>query len=348
MALSTEEIIEKTFLEVCPPAEAVEWLKRTRESATGKPRLLRNDNKHQEETLYLRSDAFIEFGLAKYGFNDEVAQRIYQSAGPGIRCTLLASFPGGGFDPIFSDRFLLHSSVPNEIQELCALFSNPTLSDDTLQKLLERSTPFDSLTDEQFEAIIIALAKNPRMSTPYDETYLDGYRDYSYNKVFSSAWQLAEIVPATPRWANVLYYLLENCVLPRGVNSIPMIGRWHFPTDSADKIDAGYFLRSRLADLLAADNALLGARDPALRSSFYRRFKPPEFPSWFKFAESDSEHFLDSALHNPNLWRAVNDRETLSQLSWNHPDPRSDLMMVNQFRAVEGRMQQQHPEWFND
>jgi hypothetical protein len=80
--ISTEEIIEKAFLEVCPPAEAVEWLKRTRESATEKPRLLRNDNKHQEETLYLRSDAFIEFGLARYGVNDDVAQRIYQSAGP--------------------------------------------------------------------------------------------------------------------------------------------------------------------------------------------------------------------------------------------------------------------------
>jgi hypothetical protein len=320
---------------------------RTRESATRRPLLLRNDNEHQEETLYLRNDAFIEFGLARYGVNNQIAQRIYQSAGPGIRCTLLASFPGGGFDA-FSDHFLLHSSVPNEVQELCALFSNPTLSDDTLQKLLERSAPFDSLTDEQFEPIIIALAKNPRMSTPYDETYLDGYRDYSYNRVFSSAWRLAETVPATPRWANVLNYLLSTCVTPRDLDPRAMIGRWYFPTKSADKIDAGYFLRSRLADLLAADKALLGASDPALRYSFYRRFKPTDFPSWFKFAESDSEHFLDSALHNPNLWRAKNDRETLSQLCWNHSDPQSDLMMVNQFRAVEGRMRQQHPEWFND
>jgi hypothetical protein len=56
---------------------------------------------------------------------------------------------------------------------------------------------------------------------------------------------------------------------------------------------------------------------------------------------------LDSALHNPNLWREESDRETLSQLSWNHPDARSDLMMVNQHRAVEGRMREQHPEWFN-
>ena len=64
MALSTEEIIEVAFLEVCPPSEAVDWLKRARESANKKPLLLRDDNKHQEETLYLRNDAFIEFGFA--------------------------------------------------------------------------------------------------------------------------------------------------------------------------------------------------------------------------------------------------------------------------------------------
>ena len=185
------------------------------------------------------------------------------------------------------------------------------------------------------------------MSAPYDETYLDGYSDYSYHKVFSCAWQLAATVPTTPRWANVLYYLLNTCHPPHGVDPTAMIKRWYFPTESADQVDAGYFLRSRLADLLAADKALLGARDSALRCSFYRRFRPTDFPTWFKFADSDQGHFLDSALHNPNLWREESDRETLSQLSWNHPDARSDLMMVNQHRAVEGRMREQHPEWFN-
>jgi hypothetical protein len=243
---------------------------------------------------------------------------------------------------------LLSSSVPTDTNELCALFSNPTLSDDTLVKVLERKAPFDALIDTQFESIVIALAKNPRMSTPYDETFLDGYSDYSYHKVFSAAWRLAETVPVTPRWANVLYHLLNTCVPPRDVGALAMISRWYFPTESADQIDAGFFLRSRLADLLAADKALLGSRDPALRFSFYRRFRPTDFPSWFKFAETDGEHFLDSALDNPNLWRLEGDRETLRRLSWNHPDPHSDLVMVNRFRAVEERMRQQRPEWFND
>src|SRR5271166_703553 len=92
VTLSTEEIIEGAFLEVCPPSEAVEWLKRRRESASKTPLLMRDDNKHQEEILYLRNDAFIEFGLARYGVNADIAQRIYQREHLGIRCTLLASF----------------------------------------------------------------------------------------------------------------------------------------------------------------------------------------------------------------------------------------------------------------
>lgn len=254
MTLSTEQIIEGAFLEVCPPSEAVDWLKRKRESASKTPLLMRDDNKHQEEILYLRNDAFIEFGLARYGVNAGVAQRIYERGHLGIRCTLLASFRSGGFDP-FGDRFLLHASMPTDTQELCALFSNSTLSDSILEKLLERKPPFDSLSDETFESAIIALAKNPRMSTPYDETYLDGYSDYSYHKVFSCAWQLAATVPITPRWASVLYYLLNTCQPARGVDPAAMIRRWHFPTESADRVDAGYFLRSRLADLLAADKS---------------------------------------------------------------------------------------------
>jgi hypothetical protein len=173
------------------------------------------------------------------------------------------------------------------------------------------------------------------------------YRQYSYHKVFTAAWQLAGTVPITPRWANVLYYLLINCQPPTNIDPLPMIQRWHFkPGD--DGIDAGYYLRARLGDLLAADKGLLAAPDPALRCSFYRRFRPTDFPNWYRFAESDKDYFLDSALHNPNLWRTTNDRETLRQLSWSHPDPRSDLMMVNQFNGVDRRMREQHPDWFSD
>jgi hypothetical protein len=345
-SLDTQAIIDGAFLRVCPPAEAVEWLKRTRERVQDQSFLSRTENDHQEQILYQRNDAYIEFGLARYGVNEGVATEIYLKSDLGIRCTILAYFPNGGFAR-FYDHFALGGVVPTETPELCALFSNPTLNDNVFEKLLSGKPPFGSMSEEQFEAVLIALSKNPRMSTPYDESFLDGYSEYTYNNVFTAAWQLAATVPVTPRWASVLHLLLTNCQPPISVDPRPMIQRWYLETEHSDGIDPGYYLRSRLADLLAADKGLLAARDPALRSSFYRRFGPSDFPKWFKFGESDREHFLDSALHNTNLWRSEEIRETLSQLCWNHPDPSSDLMMVNQFRAVEGRMRQQHPEWFN-
>jgi hypothetical protein len=47
--------------------------------------------------------------------------------------------------------------------------------------------------------------------------------------------------------------------------------------------------------LLATDKALLNARDPALRRSFYSRFQPVEFPAWIQFADSDQDLFGRSA-----------------------------------------------------
>jgi hypothetical protein len=347
MSLDTQTIIDGAFLQVCPPAEAVDWLRRARESANDQPFLSRSENSHQEQILYQRNDPYVEFGLARYGVNEAVATEIYLKGDLGIRCTILAHFPNGGFAR-YHDHFALGGVVPTETLELCALFSNPTLNDNIYENLLSQKTPFDSMSEEQFEAVLIALSKNPRMSTPYDDSFLDGYSEYTYNNVFTVAWQLAATVPVTPRWASVLYHLLFNSQQPTSVDPRPMIQRWYLKSQHPDGIDPGYYLRSRLADLLAADKALLGAPDSALRCSFYRRFRPSDFPKWFKFADSEREHFLDSALHNPNLWRSEKDREALSQLSWSHPDPHSDLMMVNQFRAVEGRMRKQHPEWFTD
>lgn len=53
---------------------------------------------------------------------------------------------------------------------------------------------------------------------------------------------------------------------------------------------------NRLADLFEADNALLKSKDPALRQSFYRRFNPASYQRWPDFAETEQEHFLNSAL----------------------------------------------------
>jgi hypothetical protein len=185
---------------------------------------------------------------------------------------------------------------------------------------------------------------NPRLSTPYDHSYLDGWSTYSYHSVFKAAWELAATVPNTPLWANVLYQLLRNCE-PAGFDPIPVLSRWHLLDD---KRDDGFYLRGRLADLLKADNALLNSKDPALRQSFYRRFNPVSYQRWPEFAKADEEHFLDAALWNKFLWHTAETRRDLRQLCWAHPDPHSNLHKPNFYNGRERRMREEHPEFFAD
>ena len=107
-------------------------------------------------------------------------------------------------------------------------------------------------------------------------------------------------------------------------------------------------MRTRIADLLKPDAALLTSTDAALRASFYRRFDPRRTSDWAKFAERDGEVFLEAALMNALIWKSEVDREALSQLCWDHPDPKSNMDMPNYFRARERIMQSEHPDWFSD
>src|ERR1700733_12705159 len=141
-------------------------------------------------------------------------------------------------------------------------------------------------------------------------SYLDGWSNYSHHSVFKAAWELTATVPNTPRWANVLCVLLRNCEPPpTSFDPIPVLSRWHHLQH--DQGDYGVYLRSRLADLLKADDALLNSNDPALRKVFYRRFNPASYQRWPDFEKADDEHFLDEALWNPFLWHTAETRSAL-------------------------------------
>ena len=60
--MSIQAIIDGKFLSLCPPSEAVAWLKGKRE-ATRDVRFAQ-ENKHEEETLAARNDPYVDFGLA--------------------------------------------------------------------------------------------------------------------------------------------------------------------------------------------------------------------------------------------------------------------------------------------
>ncbi len=345
--LATKAIVEGKYLSVCTAPEAVQWLKEIRKEV-GDRGWLHGERSYQEGILVQRDDPYIDFGLARYGTCHKAGKVVYGRGDVGIRCTYLAHFPNGGFG-LINDRFDLADAPPRTQDELRALVSNSSLSDKLFTDCFEKKGPLERLSEEEYQSVIFSVADNPRMVTPYDDTYLDGWSDYSYHKVFDSAWKLTESVPNTMAWASVLYHLLYRCRLPTAFDPRPVFARWHLETpDNKDHKNSGYYLRSRLADLLPADEALLKTNDGALRDSFYRRFDPHKYTQWPKFAQIDQEHFLDSALYNKNLWRTRELRDALNKLCWDHPDPGAHMDMQNSFQAHDATMRKEHPDWFAD
>jgi hypothetical protein len=345
---TTEQIIEAKYLSVCSPSEAVEWLKQRRIENSG-----RANTCYEEETLERRNDPYIDFGLARYGTCTTVARRVYSRGDLALKCTFLAHFRHGGFD--YGCDFELADDPPKQIDELNALVCNASLTDNLFEDCFGRHGVFSSLNEEEHQHILMVIKDNPRLLTPPDNSLMD-YKRYSHDSVASAAWALAEKVPNTRKWASVLIELLRKCPLPFDYDPIPVFERWHFDAemDEAGKYPdfyscSGFLLRSRLADILEADDALLTTDDPALRVSFYERFSPSEYPDWLEFAKADREFFLHGALHNKHLWRKADFRYALADLCEEYPDQKPDIRrMMDHFRFIESRLLSERPEWFKD
>ena len=171
-----QSIMEGKFLSLCPASEAVAWLKGKREAITdlrfgfGGP-----ENQHEEEILAARNDPYIDFGLAKYGWCAEACRQVYERVDHAIRCTFLAHFPNGGFHWFVDNKFNLADQHPNGGEELQALMINPSLADKIFTDCFEHKGPFAKQTEEEFQVVLCCAGNNTRLSTPYDDSYLDGW-----------------------------------------------------------------------------------------------------------------------------------------------------------------------------
>ena len=268
-----------------------------------------------------------------------------------MRCTILAHTPNGGFDSIGSE-FVVAMPAPDNLAKLLALVSNPNLDDKLFEACFERSGLFAHVSDDHYRSLLFALGDNPRLARPYDDRWLDGWSDYSYHRVFTAAWHLTTSLPATKQWA-VAFSHLKSCLAPTNFDAVAALSRWYIddaPDNSTNPpvLQYGLYLRTRIANILKPDDALLNSSDPALRASFYRRFDPAQNPDWEKFAKGDGEVFLEAALMNSSIWKSDVDRERLSRLCWDHPDPKSNMDMPNFFNAREHIIRSDHPDWFSD
>lgn len=345
-----QQRIEAAFLTRCTPQAAYDWLFVRRYTGDEKPPYRSETQKVLEYLLVRRNDPLIDLGIARFGHSGETIRRIFRRGDSGIRCAALSNPHSGSYHGWLEKDDIEEIIRSGKKAELESLAKNRFLNDDALEQLIERKEQFTDLSDDQYIKMLIWLGGNPRMSADYDERIIDGWAEYRHGSVFTLAWDLARHLPVTETIAYVLYELLKGTALPVGYdNPEEVLERWRIedePQDGSRSLASSYFLRTRLADVLKADDKLLNSNDNAVRESFYRRFSPWQFKDWPTFIERDGELAFDGIVENDELWRSTENRQLLRDVAWKVPDPHSSMDAQNMYNAVEERKRRQHPEWF--
>jgi hypothetical protein len=375
-------LIREAELMAMPPQAVAEVLKLRAGQSKDEARYDELDG-DLEKALRGRSDPLIDLSLARYGRYKEVVSELFKSADASnpIRLACLTNRSlGREIFPSFPVLLLGSDSKPMgsvpmaewlitaSDDELCALFENPTLDDSFIRDVLERGKGWEAFPDEKLWRIVSVLCRNPRMHTPRDEDYMDGYGEYIYNAVFSAAWKLAQTAPVNELWAYALGILYEQLHTDAFSIEEPLklAERWQIdPSDTeaneqqTKRHELGYLsdmerVRKGLARLALSKSSklltdLLASDDLALRASAYAagNLNADQLRVGY---EKDGEIAFTEAIHNLALWRSKDTRQALSAIAWGvvKNDKHSDLLAANQYKWKEKDMRKKHPAWFAD
>jgi hypothetical protein len=341
-------------LSTAPVAVVVDWLKANwREpELTGSEYYILGDDagrKMLEYVLVRRGGRAINLAIAQYGHSSSAIQKAVNALGA---LGLYAGASNPRLGPQLSQReFILRKGKRALLR---ALLQNRFLSGEFIEDLLARKRACADLSDERLFRIVIAITGNERLNRRCNSAYIDGYADYLYHKPFDAAWNLVKTVPVNREWAAALWSLLEKTQPAATFDGVTAaIERWRVDAPMPKPVKwydrpPSFRVRSLIADRLQADNALVASEDAALRTSFYRRFQPPQFPNWPDFIKEDHGEFFESVLHNAAIWSRPQERQRLYTLAWSMDKADSSFDAVNSVRAARQRFRSLYPEWFND
>jgi hypothetical protein len=333
-----------------------------------------------ESALRSRGHLLIDLALARYGRYMSTVTALFQAAQPShaVRLAALSNrsiglqfidvfnrYPTGLFPTKERAAQWIDEASPEELQ---ALFENPNLDDSFLRDVLERSNPWESISDERLATIVAILARNERMRTRRQDDYMDGYAEYSYGAVFNTAWKLAEIVEPTEHWAMALGWLYDQLEPDAFSIKNPMswLGRWQSDTSDAETVkkevednQRGWLsnrqrVRKGLGRLMLRKDSkllteLLDNDDVALRCAAYSagQLTPEQLTAAY---QRDGELAYDEAIRNTWLWRSQPTRAALKDMAWSvvRNDKHSDLLAANLYNSIHKDVLREHPDWFRD
>ena len=338
-----------------------------------------------EKTLLGRNDPLIDLGLARFGRYDATAATLFKkSSGPesgqpherAMRLAILANeyldgmlsfagIPAALFDSKSDD---LSTWLANaEDDELLAMFGNPAINESFLRDFLEGKAGWQAMDEPRRQMALRALSNNKRMGERYSGG-MDGYAEFSHGQVFTAGWKLAETLPATREWANVLGNLLDKMRCEAfGIDEPLLIAeRWRPAVDDADGLagDAklatsghawGYpLVRKSLAHLAAKNKPdlrkeLLKHVDPAIRDAVYTFYDmtPDEVLAAY---DLDKNLAVNSCQRNDYVWRRPESRKALHDISWKACGELNNNYMdsANVYNYWAAEKKKSHPDWFKD
>lgn len=332
------------------PDNVFEWLKN---NSDDKNKNVYDDYEIIENELLKRNDPLINLGLALYGQSNKVGHQLYQTGDKTIKKAVLSGIS------IFSDyeTWLIETDILRTLLNsfdkdlLKALFANQNIDEDLLVNLYEKTDLFSDLNDEQWNALLWASIHNKRISTNHNDDFCDGYSEYCYEKVFTSAWKLFESLPANPKNAALLSRLSGKLVKvkPHDMDIKNTIVKWKIEGLESEEC------RQTLADFIEVFSEdfknLKNSGDPALRKSYYRRFSPEKPEEIRQCYNKDKDVFLFDALENQNLYKEEKIRHELDQCCWDYTRSNSnkyDLIIINIYKDRSDMHRKNNPKWFID
>lgn len=346
------------------PEYVFEWLKN---NVVEKHTFLDEDRDQLENSLLSRNEKLINLGLALYGEVPSVGYTLFKSGDPIIK---RAALSGRSVGPVFLDEsWVLNDDViPALLEEerqnnqsessddgitpLNNLLNNKFLPSEILEAVYEKSGHFSDVDENLWISLVAMTARNERLSTPYSSTWMDGYDEYRYNAVFSSAWRLFREFPVNKRAASVLSYLSDRLVphSPHDMNVLDVIDRWRSSDEKDDEIYS--YVRTALVKIIGnySDEfkELKNHDDLAIRKGYYANLRwaePDEVSDGF---DKDGKEFLDSAIYNDSFFKSGEARSALSQACWDAPDEHSTMDYPNYFNSRVEHLFAKHPEWFEN
>ena len=362
-------ILNEAELMASAPEVVAEWLK-NRKKGLYDP----DWDDALESALISRKAPLIDLALARYGVSNEVLRALFSRGDLPLRVAALSNENVISASILFRWKFVHGgedlSWMGNLTRpEIYALFSNPGLPDLTISDFFEGMTAWLVLDEDQRLDAVDAMTENLVARSDRDD-FFDGWDDYSYSKVFDSAWSFADRTDVNLKWAARLGNLYRG-LTPRKFSEfqpLDVAKRWYVPSDDfdlkkheTDDNERGYLghfqqVRLGLARLAAGKewqhkdtrDGILKSDDVAIRCGGYLGFA---FTSegleeaWQRDRKLAARFFVA----NDKNWSTMEGREALDEICRRESEGDDyDISLSREFHRRLEQLEKSNPEWFEE